>query len=48
MLANRIVDLSAVKVMFNDLKIAFGKPSQDLVDHLNVESSFQLELGGEG
>lgn len=48
MLANRIVDLQAVKVMFDDLNVAFGKPSEDLVDHLDVASSFELDIGGQG
>jgi hypothetical protein len=48
MLANRIVDLNEFRKMFDDVKLAFGKPSEDLIDHLDVESSFELDLGGQG
>lgn len=48
MLANRIADLDEVREMFDNVKVAFGQPSEDLIDHLNVDSSFELDLGGQG
>jgi hypothetical protein len=48
MIANHIVDLEGAKQMFDRAKVAFGEPSKDLLDHLDVDSSFQFDIGGEG
>lgn len=50
MLANRILDIGAAKSMFDAAKRAYGsdQADQDLVDHLNPNNSFRLEIGGEG
>ena len=50
MMANRMLDLDAAKAMFNKAKNAFGEPREDhdLVDHLDPQSSFKMDLGGQG
>lgn len=48
MVANRMLDLDAAKAMFDEAHVAFGQPSDDLIDHLDPASSFKLEIGGEG
>ena len=47
MLANRMLDLERVKAMFDDAKVAHGESNDDLLDHLNPQSLFELEIGGE-
>ena len=49
-MANQILDLQGVKSMFDQAKIAFGGTGQDddLVDHLDVDNPFELDLGGQG
>jgi len=50
MMANRMLDLDGARSMFNKAKIAHAESDDDndLVDHLDPDSSFELELGGEG
>lgn len=51
MLANRMLDLRRAKSMFNDVKRSYvdsGDGDDDLLDHLDPDSSFQLDLGGQG
>ncbi len=48
MMANGLIDLQEAKVMFNDAKIAHGPSSEDLLDHLDPASDFEVDLGGEG
>ena len=48
MIANGIIDLDAAMQMFDRAKVAFGEPSQDLLDHLDPDSAFRFDLGGEG
>src|SRR5689334_22786311 len=50
MLANGIVDLPGAKAMFDSAKTAYRQTSADpdLTDHLNPDSSFELEVGGQG
>ena len=50
MLANRMCDLTGVKEMFNAAKNAYGARAEDvdLVDHLDSESSFEFDIGGQG
>jgi len=50
MMANRMLDLDGAKAMFDKAKNAYGEPREDhdLLDHLDPESSFNMDLGGEG
>ncbi len=48
MLANHMLDLHAAKAMFDDAKNAHGELCEDLLDHLDPASSFELDIGGEG
>ncbi len=47
-IAHRILDLNAVKAMFDDAKIAHADLDQDMTDHLDTSEDFILDLGGEG
>jgi hypothetical protein len=47
MLAHRMLDLPGAKTMFDDAKIAHGGSSDDLVDHLDPDSTFEADIGGE-
>lgn len=50
-LANRILGLDGLKVMFDEAKCAHGETSEDLedvTDHLDPTSTFKLDLGGQG
>lgn len=49
-LANRMLDLEQIKAMFDEVKRSHcvSGDDQDLLDHLDVDSSFKLDLGGEG
>jgi hypothetical protein len=49
-LANRMLDLEQIKAMSNEVKKEHRVSSQDqdLIDHLDVDSSFKFELGGQG
>ncbi len=49
-LANRMLDLDQIKAMFNQLKKLqpISGEEQDLIDHLDVDSSFSMDLGGQG
>jgi hypothetical protein len=50
MMANRMLDLDGAKAMFDELKIAYGASGEDedLIDHLDPGSSFELDIGGQG
>jgi hypothetical protein len=50
MIANRMLDLKGAKAMFDSVKDAFRSTAddQDLTDHLDPTSSFEMELGGQG
>ena len=48
MMANRMLDLDGIKAMFDKAKNAYGETSEDLFDHLDPRSSFELDIGGEG
>ena len=50
MMANRILDLAGAKSMFDQAKIAHGGSGQDqdLIDHLDLDSPFELDVGGQG
>ncbi len=51
MLANHIIDLAALKAMFDQAKAADAarcEDLEDLADHLDPTSSFEFDIGGEG
>jgi hypothetical protein len=48
MMANRILDLDGIKAMFDKVKNAYGETGEELLDHLDPEDSFELDIGGEG
>lgn len=51
MLANRMLDLDELKAMFDQAKTAHTQTSEDLedlIDHLDPTSSFELDIGGQG
>ena len=48
LVAGRILNLAEVKAMFDEAKNAYGPPDQDLLDHLDPELSFRLDIGGQG
>ncbi len=50
MMANHLLDLDGAKAMFSKLKAAFREVGEDrdLIDHLDPDSSFRFDLGGEG
>ena len=49
-LANRMLTLDEAKAMFDTAKNRFGESGddRDLIDHLNAESAFEIEIGGQG
>ncbi|MDF1566363.1 MAG: hypothetical protein P1V51_25250 [Deltaproteobacteria bacterium] len=48
MVANGLVRLEGVKRMFDRAKLAHPALDQDLLDHLDGESPFELDIGGSG
>jgi hypothetical protein len=50
MLANRVIDLDGLRSMFDEAKRDYGAPEEDsdLLDHLDAESFFNFEVGGQG
>ncbi len=50
MIANLMLDLDGAKAMFNKIKEQFGSitKDQDLLDHLDPATSFEMEIGGQG
>jgi hypothetical protein len=50
MIANFMLDLDGAKGMFNKVKVEYGPiaKDQDLLDHLDPTTSFELEVGGQG
>jgi hypothetical protein len=50
MIANLMLDLDGAKAMFNEIKEEYGSiaKDQDLIDHLDPQSSFKMDLGGQG
>jgi hypothetical protein len=50
MIANFMLNLEGVKAMFNSVKEQYGSVAddQDLLDHLDPSSSFEMEIGGQG
>jgi hypothetical protein len=49
-LTNRILDLDAIKAMFDEVKRSTAAIAEDvdLIDHLDVEHTFSLDIGGQG
>ena len=49
MIANYMLDLDGAKAMFNKVKEEFGATGedQDLLDHLDPKTAFEMEIGGE-
>jgi len=50
MMANRMLDLEGARSMFDDVKraVAAGGEDTDLIDHLDPDHPFELDIGGEG
>jgi hypothetical protein len=50
MIANGILDLAGTKRMFDSVKNEYLLTSkdQDLTDHLDPDSSFEIDVGGQG
>lgn len=48
MMAHRMLDHEGAKTMFDQAKKAHGEKTEDLLDHLDPESSFKFDIGGEG
>lgn len=50
MMANRIVGFDGIKEIVEEVKKSHGETGedQDLIDHLDPDSSFRLDIGGEG
>ena len=48
MIANGMIDLDGARRMFDGAKNAYGKADEDLLDHLDPDSSFELDIGGQG
>jgi len=49
-LANQMLDLDQIRGMFDAVKRSHGVASDDqnLIDHLDVDNAFKLDLGGQG
>lgn len=50
MIANLMLDLDGAKAIFNKIKEEYGSiaKDQDLLDHLDPRTSFEIDLGGQG
>jgi hypothetical protein len=48
MMANRILDLDGMKLMFDKAKNAYGEANEDLRNHLDPKDYFEFDIGGEG
>ncbi len=50
MIANYMLDLNGAKAMFKKIKEEYGSiaQDQDLLDHLDPTTSFEMEIGGQG
>jgi len=49
-IANRMLTLDEAKAMFDTAKNCYGEggDDRDLIDHLNAQSAFEIEIGGQG
>ena len=48
LIANNVIDLKEAKRMFDRAKIAYPEADDDLLDHLDPGSSFEMDIGGPG
>ena len=48
LIANRVIQIAGAKRMFDTAKKTHAGLDQDLLDHLNPDDSFELEIGGQG
>jgi hypothetical protein len=50
MIANFMLDLAGAKAMFSKTKEEYGSiaKDQDLLDHLDPTTSYEMEIGGQG
>lgn len=48
MIANRMIDLKDAKSMFDEVKNSYGAADEDVLDHLDVDKFFEIEIGGQG
>ena len=48
MMANRMLDFEGAKAMFDKAKAAHGEVGDDLIEHLDLSSGFEVDIGGEG
>lgn len=48
MLATRVLDGDTLKTMFDEAKRAHGDMGEDLMDHLDPTSLFEIDIGGQG
>jgi hypothetical protein len=48
MMAHRMIDLTGAKALFDEAKVAYGEISEDFLDHLDPQNSFEMDIGGEG
>lgn len=48
MLAHRMIGLDEAKAMFDKAKAAHGDTGEDLLDHLDPTSDFEVDIGGQG
>lgn len=47
MIANGLLDLESARAMFNEAKVAYGDAGEDLLDHLNPQNPYEVDIGGE-
>lgn len=48
MIANGLIRLKHAKNMFDEIKENYTGSNADLLDHLNPDDEFELDIGGEG
>jgi hypothetical protein len=48
MVAHRIIDLVRAKTMFDEAKIAYADSSDDWLEHLDSNSMYEVDIGGQG
>jgi len=48
LVAHGIIDLPKVKSMFDDAKVAYSDACGDWLEHLDHESAYKVDIGGQG
>jgi hypothetical protein len=48
MVAHGMIDLPSAKTMFNEAKVAYADASEDWLEHLDHESAYRVDIGGQG